>query len=427
MTRSTIKLAMLATLALVGGLAAPAHASPGDLDPTFGEGGIGTSATFGGTARGGTDMAVQPDGKVVVVGMRGRTVSGNFGVWRFTANGDPDLTFSGDGVAVVDFGGNEEAEELALLSDGRIVVAGATVGSDGLSHAAVAVLTPGGKLDTSFSGDGRVIRGGQAETSAYAVAVDGLDRIIVAGPRDLRFSLFRYTSAGTVDRSFGGTGVVEIAKLSANTASNFPEAVDVAIQPDGRVVALGIRYTQLPFGAADCGLARLTPDGEVDTSFSGDGFVRAGFPADTACPGLALSPGGAIAVIGTTSASPLVLARFTSAGALDRTFDGDGRLSTTFGAAEARGFGVAFEGQKTIAVGAVVMSGDPRWVVARLTAAGQPDATFGDDGQAITNVAPCCSLETATVPLLAGDRIMVEGMHSPSGGFSVAAYEAGSL
>ena len=225
-------------------------------------------------------MVVQPDGKIVVVGMRGRTVSSNFGVWRFTANGAPDLSFSGDGVAVTDFGGNEEAEELALLSDGRIAVTGTTVGGDGLSHAAVAVLTPSGKLDDSFSGDGRVVRGGQAETGGYALAVDDLDRIIVAGPRDLSYAMFRYTPAGVVDRSFGGTGVVEIAKLSANTTSNFPEAVDVAIQSDGRVLALGIRYTQSPAGGADSGLARVTSAGVPDTTFSGDGFVRTGFAAE---------------------------------------------------------------------------------------------------------------------------------------------------
>jgi uncharacterized delta-60 repeat protein len=428
MTRTTgskTGLAALATLALVAGMTGPAHAEPGDLDATFGNGGIASSAAFGGTARGGTDMVVQPDGKVVVVGMRGRTVAGNFGVWRFTANGAPDLTFSGDGVAVADFGGNEEAEELALLSDGRIAVVGTTVGGDGVEHAAVAVLSPSGKLDPSFSSDGRVIRGGGVDSRGYAVAIDALDRIIVAGLRDLQFAMFRYTPTGTVDRSFGGTGVVEIAKLSANTTSNFPESVEVATQPDGRILALGIRYTEGPSGGADCGLARVTPGGSPDTTFSGDGFVRAGFPAETTCPGLALSSSGAIAVIGTTSASPVAMARFTPTGALDTTLDGDGRLATTFGAAEALGFGVTFEGQKMIAVGAVVVGGDPRWVVARLMAAGQPDATFGDGGQVVTDIASCCSLEAAIVPVLVDGRIMVEGQHSPSGGFSVAAYEGG--
>jgi uncharacterized delta-60 repeat protein len=424
-----VRIAVMIAIVLVGSSALPAHAAPGDLDTSFGGDGIASSADFGGTARGGTDMAVQPDGKILVVGSRGRTVDSNMAVWRFTADGAPDTTFSGDGIAVVDFGASEEGEELALLSDDRIVVVGThhDFATD-RDRMALALLTPNGKLDPSFSGDGRVLRGGEVETLGYAVAVDPSDAIVVAGPRGpaLAYTLFRYTSSGVVDRSFGGTGAVGVDQLSANAFSNFPEAVDVAVQPDGRIVALGIHFRMPEIGNPDCGVARLTVDGQMDATFSGDGFASAGFPPDTLCEGIAVSPVNAkIAVAGSTGPGEAVLARFTSNGALDVNFDLDGRVIATFGSPEARAFGVAFEGTKTIAVGGAEVGGDPRWFVARFTGRGQPDTTFGGDGHVFTNLAPCCQLESATAISVAGNRILVGGKLATSGGLAVARYVAG--
>jgi uncharacterized delta-60 repeat protein len=428
-SRRHVRTAAMLAIALVGSSAFPAWAAPGDLDTTFAGDGIASSADFGGTALGGTDMAVQPDGKIMVVGSRGRTVDSNMAVWRFTADGAPDTTFSGDGIAVVDFGESEEGEEVALMSDGRIAVVGTShdFAAD-RDRMALALLTPNGKLDPSFSGDGRVLRGGEVESRGYAVAVGSSDAIVVAGPRGLAYTLFRYTSSGVVDRSFGGTGTVDVAQLSANTFSNFPEAVDVVIQPDGRIVALGIHFRVPETGNADCGLARLLVSGQMDQTFSGDGFAAAGFPPDTECQGIGVSPVSAkITVAGSIGPGEAVLARFTSNGALDVNFDVDGRVIATFGSPEARAFGVAFEGTKTIAVGRADVGGDQRWFVARFTGRGQPDTTFSVDGHLFTNVAPCCQLEAATAVSVVWNRILVGGKLSTSGGLAVARYVAGDV
>ena len=428
LTRTSMRSIPIAIVVVVLS-AAPAYAGPGDLDTSFAGDGIASSDAFGGRSRGGTDMVVQPDGKILVVGSRGRSVEGNIAVWRFTAAGAPDTTFSGDGIAVVDFGGNEEGEELALLSDGRIAVVGTLVDLTDAGHdrMVLALLTSGGQLDPTFSGDGRVIRGGQVETRGYGLAVDPSDAIVVAGPRGVDYTLFRYTSSGAVDRSFGGTGAVDVPQLSANTTSNFPEAVDVEVQPDGRIVGLGIRWTEPPSGAADCGVARLTVGGQMDTTFSNDGFARARFPADTTCPGVAISPVNAkITVAGSTGPGSMTLARFTTTGSLDMNFDLDGRVITALGQPSARAYGVTFEGTKTIAVGGAEVAGDQRWVLARFTGRGQPDITFSDDGHVFTNLA-CCSFENATDVELVGGRILVAGMLSPTGPFAVARYLAGDV
>ena len=78
---------------------ASAHAAPGDLDPTFSGDGLQTTDFDGGG--GGADVAVQADGKIVVVGSAG----GDFAVGRYNRDGSLDPTFSGDGKQTTDLGG----------------------------------------------------------------------------------------------------------------------------------------------------------------------------------------------------------------------------------------------------------------------------------------------------------------------------------
>jgi uncharacterized delta-60 repeat protein len=415
-TSTTLAVLLVAVVAL------PANAAAGDLDTSFSSDGIASSSDFGGSSRGATDMLVAPDGSVLVAGERGRTVTSNFAVFRFTPAGAPDTTFSGDGIAVVDFGSREETEEIALMSDGRIVVVGTQIDASNHRHLAVAVLTSKGKLDPSFSGDGRLVRAGSTDSWGYGVAVDAADRIVIAGSRNFKLTLFRYLPTGAVDTTFGVGGAINVAGMSANTFSNLPEDVDVAIQPDGRILALGIRWREPPTGNSDCAVARLTAAGQVDASFSGDGIASAGFPPDTLCSGIALSADtGKITVAGSTSPGEMALARFTSSGDLDANFDGDGRVVASLGEGESRAFGVTLDGQKTIAAGFAQVGGQQVWVVARFTAQGQLDPTFSDDGTVFLDLSPDSS-DSATVPILDGARVLVAGILGVGAPFAVAAF-----
>ena len=425
---SAIAPVFVLAMAMVATSTVPAFAHPGDLDTTFGGGdGIATAADFGGTARAGTDTAVQPDGKILVVGSRGK-VSGNMAVWRLTADGLPDTTFSGDGIAVIDFGGNEIADELALLSDGRIAVVGTSTDTSGQRHLALALLTPSGRLDTRFSGDGLVLRGGTGETWGYGVAVDASDDIVVVGgSRAGAFTVFRYLPTGAPDKTLGGNGFVDLPGLSANISSGFPEPVDVAIQPDGKIVALGLHFVPPPAGQPDCGVARIMPDGSPDTSFSGDGVAYAGFSQSAECSGLVVSPvNGKITVAGTIEASPMAMARFTTGGALDPNFGVGGRVITSLGVSDARGYGVGLEGTKTILVGGATVNGDSAFAIARFTARGQLDTTtFGDAGRVFLNVVTsCCTVEAATTATIVGGKLVVGG---EDGTFAVARFAAGDV
>jgi uncharacterized delta-60 repeat protein len=126
--RNRLRIAIMLVVLVASLLAtASAQAAPGDLDTSFGIGGKQTT-DFGGGA-GATSVAVQSDGKIVVVGGTGS----DFALARYNTDGSLDTTFSGDGKQTTDFGGlRDVANGVAIQTDGKIdkivVVGGSTGG-----------------------------------------------------------------------------------------------------------------------------------------------------------------------------------------------------------------------------------------------------------------------------------------------------------
>src|SRR3972149_1278111 len=176
-------------------LAAPASAAPGDLDSTFASGGVkmigfGDPAVAGEVGLGvGLAVAPQPDGRIVVGGYASNATGEAFAIGRFKPNGSLDPTFSSDGKKLVDFGGGyDAANDVAIQPHGRIVVVG--YDDDGVGTAdsfAIARLRPNGSLDDTFSGDGKkTTQFGMGGDIANAAAVQEDGDIVVAGYRDGR-------------------------------------------------------------------------------------------------------------------------------------------------------------------------------------------------------------------------------------------------
>ena len=121
----------------------------GALDTTFGNFG---KATIDFDQGGGKNdyaraVAVQPDGKIVVAG----SADGNFALARYAADGTPDSSFSGDGLVTTDLGGTDAGQGVAIQADGKIVVVGSSGGNFALARHSAS-----GVLDPSFSGDGLI-------------------------------------------------------------------------------------------------------------------------------------------------------------------------------------------------------------------------------------------------------------------------------
>jgi uncharacterized delta-60 repeat protein len=376
---------------------APAWAAPGDLDPTFGTGGIvieGASDPGLMTANG---VVVQPDGLIVVAGGTGTAVL----VRRYRSDGTPDPAFGTGGATTVTFGvGSVAATDVALWQDGtdlKIVVAGATSAGD----MAVARLMPDGALDATFDGDGRTTIDFGSSDSAEAVAVQPDGRVVVAGTSGSSpFALARLDVGGSLDATFDGDGRVTTTLPGGCFGSCQPDRLlDLTLQQDGpdlKIVAVG--EDVFAGSGSSFALARYMPNGSLDPSF-GTGGIQTTFPTPTnlsRLSGVVIQPDGAIVTAGHKSPNNFdsVVARYLTSGALDGTF-GSGGIATIDATPGMAPAGFDQLADVTLAPdGGIVATGFGRplgtqseTTVVRLTATGVPDPGFGTGGIVVTPVA----------------------------------------
>jgi uncharacterized delta-60 repeat protein len=283
----------------------------GSLDASFGESGTITG-TFDGPS-GAFAVAIQPDGKLVVVGTTGTFYSlddpgTSFGLARFVADGTLDPSFGSGGTLTTRFGERPAAAYgVAIQDDGKIVV----VGSDGRASAIVRYGTDG-SLDASFSGDGVVRARFLGRQGGVAVQADG--KIVMVGTacdaESCSVVVARYLSDGSLDTSFGGDG-------KATTPFRGPRSRPaVVIQPDEKIVV-----------AVGRDVLRYSPDGSLDPLLAGDGSVRVPLVVQA----IGLQSNGRI-VVGGRRYPPFMfeVTRYDSGGSLDPTFGNQGISSTRF-------------------------------------------------------------------------------------------------
>ena len=244
------------------------YTANGALDKTFGtQGKVVTDLSKGADIVSG--VALQADGKIVVSGSTNGFAGGdNFFVARYNANGSTDTSFgAGKGYVITDFGGSDGSSELAIQSDGKIVLVGhASGGSLGdLNQFAIARYNTNGSLDPTFGSGGKVLTA--FNDGAFDVLVQADGRIVVSGGTYVA----RYLSQnGSLDPSFGVGGAGYIAAGGASLTA----------QADGKLV-LGNNeffYEDLGDGSTIQSsrfvLTRISSvDGSIDTSFGTSGRV----------------------------------------------------------------------------------------------------------------------------------------------------------
>jgi uncharacterized delta-60 repeat protein len=345
-----------------------ALAAGGELDGSFsGDGWVRTlevrSPTNSYLPRGGEDVALQRDGKILVAGtILDATSHWYFGVLRYTPDGSLDRTFAGDGLAELDLGEAEFAHAVALQRDGRIVVAGET--------------------DCQFA---------------------------------VCFALVRFLPDGSLDRSFGTNGVVRTTFATYGAS----RAYDVAVQPNGKIVAVGMRFRGDDAQNDELfAVARYLPDGRLDRSFSHDGLATIDFGfGDADATAVALQRNGKILVAGHGARNvyrteeDFAVARLRANGRLDRSFSSDGRVTVDFGhrlSDGVRGMVLRRDGRIVLAGGSGKRGTAPRIAVAQLQPNGPLDRTFGAGGRKMTRPGPHGGYADAIVQQPDG-RIVVAG------------------
>jgi uncharacterized delta-60 repeat protein len=399
----------------------------GSLDASFGSG--GRVITHLGDRADGSDgvggLAIQPgDGRIVAAGSAQDSSTGNdFALARYNLDGSLDTSFDGDGRVTTDFSGNSEsANGVALQPDGRIVAAGTT--ASGITAVGVARYNINGSLDTSFGTGGKVITGSHYFGNAIAVQPDG--KVVVVGSAlnltffSFEFLLVRYNPNGTLDSSFGAGGIVQTG------GGDFAVARGVALQADGKILAFGGNGIFFL-------LARYDSNGALDTTLGGFGIVFTGFnpPFGSDGYGVAIQADGHIVGVGGTGTfklgSDFALVRWDVGGALDTSFDADGKVTTDFPGGTDNCNAVAIQPDgKIVAVGG--NAGD--FALARYNPNGSLDIGFGNGGRVLTDFDNGFDLARA-VAIQADGKIIVGGSAShqiTQSDFALARYNTdGSL
>ena len=373
-----------------------AQAADGDLDPTFGNGGMVLTDINRSTDIGNA-VAIQPDGKLIVVGTsyKNNDFSGeDFVVTRYNTNGTLDATFGRGGKVRTDFPGLAAIPSSVVLQpDGKIVVAGGAFPLFTFAgNFEVVRYNPNGTLDISFGQGGIVTTHFPQGSYASDVVLQTDGKIVAAGTvfvdfiigesSDTDFALARYNTDGTPDATFGNGGQVSTDFLGFED-----DAFSVLIQPDGKIVAVGSANDPATF--YDFAAARYLSNGTIDTTFGVAGKVRTDFGDQNfdRARSAVLQPDGKIVAAGFAishggGVQNFAVARYTSTGILDTTFSNDGITQIDFGTCCQSATKVLLQrnGNIVIVGGANGESSDDDFLLARLTRRGSLDRTFGLNG-----------------------------------------------
>jgi uncharacterized delta-60 repeat protein len=400
-------------LAVLAAILTPAlaEARPGDLDRSFGGDGKVRTA-FGRQHARAFSAAIDSKGRIVAAGTCGDKV---FAVARHRPNGRLDRSFSHNGKVKTRFGRDDDwtdANGVAIDSKGRIVAAGFTArlrGHFADLEFALARYKRDGRLDHSFSRNGKkttnfVAGNTTSDDGAYSVAIDSHGRIVVAGVATGDFALARYKRDGSLDRSFGTRGKVT-TDFAPGATRSYDEAHAVTIDRRGRIVATGYGAT------VSFALARYKPNGRLDRSFSGNGKVTTDFPGGGYALGYsaAIDSRGRMLAAGTYNDDVFALARYKRDGSLDASFGAGGKVTTAFGGGRrtvARS--VAIDSRdRIVAAGNVKAEG--AFALARYKRDGSLDSAFGTGGTVTTDFGGRYIGNAQSVAIDSRDRIVAAG------------------
>lgn len=215
----------------------------GSLDGSFGGGGVRISTLSGGADEA-YALAIQSDGKILAGGYATRTGTGqDFALVRYLGNGTPDSSFNGSGVVFTAITSSQDyINDIAVQDDGKIVAAGvATINS---SDWALARYNSNGSLDNTFGSGGQQTHVFYStDDRAFSVAIQPDGKLVVAGrahnPASLSddFTLMRFGSDGSVDTTFGNSGVV--ATQMGDGPNSFDSIGSIVILESGKILAAG--------------------------------------------------------------------------------------------------------------------------------------------------------------------------------------------
>jgi uncharacterized delta-60 repeat protein len=378
------------------------QASAGDVDTAFGVNGS-VRIELSGEVRQST-LVRRTNGRFVYIGTvvkptgySGFEICVSGLLAGFNANGSPDASFGNAGIVAA---ANLVAKPTDALAgrclraavtqrDDKVVVFGTEQSLAGTLTTFAIRLSDSGNADPTFGTSGyTVVETGTAWPSAAAVQNDGKTVVTLIGA-DPGFNVVRLNSDGSRDTSFGSNGKVVLPIAGFPGAPGMPSAL--ALQRDGKIVLAGLRMDVVSQALVQSiELARLLPDGSLDTSFGVGGIAGGelkGYPVGFGA--LTLQSDGKIVVgaaLGVNEA--FALARYLPNGSLDGSFGNAGLVTTSFpGYTSAHLFEIEITPSGKLLAGGLVVkpSAGTQGAVTRYTSDGSLDPTFGivGDGRVV--------------------------------------------
>jgi uncharacterized delta-60 repeat protein len=402
------------------------QSAAGDLDPSFGNGDK-VVTDFSGNDDVGSAVAIEPDGKIVVGGTS--TASGgnsDFALCRYNVDGGLDPSFGSNGRVITDFFHDKDfLGGIAIQPDGKIVAAGSALEPGVGVEFALARYNLDGSLDQSFGSGGKTVTRFPEDAEAAAVALTAAGKIVAVGTASIRVkprvALARYNSDGTLDTSFGTSGII------VNTLHT-SQAQAVALQPDNKIVIAGQDKDAQNFA-----VFRYNSNGSADTSFGIAGQVISGSFLISRAHAVALQPDGKIVVAGFGQTSVFKdlfgVSRHNTNGSFDGTFGNlGGSLRTLISSRDDRATALAIGSNgKIIVAGFVgapsdVFQGFADFGVVRYKRQGKLDNSFGTFGKVVTDFFGGSDGANA-IALQADGKIVLAGTaRSATNDFAVARY-----
>lgn len=267
---------------------------------------------------------------------------------------------------------NQEFDSIKIQADSKIVAAG--FGAPGGTTSPLIVrFNSDGTLDTSFGDGGKIPDNTPFAGHVYDVVIQPDGKIVVAGDRASDFAIARYLSNGTIDTTFGGgDGFVQVG------ISGVDAARALALQKDGKIVVVG--YSN---GSLTASMVRLLPNGDLDTTFGTNGVVGPTNFSQTSARFLRvkIQNDQKIVVAGyiDTGSNNLFVARYMSDGSLDPFF-GSAGIKIVSGNRDNDFMGLEIQADGKIVISGTSATDNDNPILVRLTAQGQLDASFGNDG-----------------------------------------------
>ncbi len=221
--------------------------------------------------------------------------------------GRPDFNFGNAGKVMNRFNLSDSISDIALQPDGKIVTANSAFVNNNYDLG-VSRYNPDGSVDTAFGSQGDTTTDlANSSDRATAIALQADGKILVGGYTGnaiFKPVVVRYTNDGDLDGTFGTGGIV----VFQNVVGQFYAAV---VQPDGKILLGGFTFDLSGSNQADFFLVRLLENGQLDKSFGTGGIVTTGFfttptPTPTPTPSVrtnvALAANGGVASASSESA-----------------------------------------------------------------------------------------------------------------------------